>query len=269
MEEKVSKRVELLIYDKGFSSIRQFAEYLKREHSEYSLSEDTISNFINGKGFQNNTLVSIAKGLDLPVDCLTAEYLPLVDGYLFDEVAYEKELNDKNKRTRKECEINNLETVKRYYDIDKRTYPGEIGDIYHKYEFRISTLAELSIYLPLCDLSVLADILYRIFGQVSGYECYILEKYSWLYKEIPDIPAKKYADYQAIMLRLSRKQHFTQCEKNELEAMKEYQKSKEYEKGYEQYGDIVRRTRELFNNPIINDILKARLPEVYDFDMFE
>ena len=56
MEEKVSKRVELLIYDKGFSSIRQFAEYLKREHIEYSLSENTISNFINGKGFQNNTL---------------------------------------------------------------------------------------------------------------------------------------------------------------------------------------------------------------------
>ena len=127
----------------------------------------------------------------------------------------------------------------------------------------------MSIYLLLCDLSVLADILYRIFGQVSGYECYILEKYSWLYKEIPDIPAKKYADYQATMLRLSRKQHLTQCEKNELEAMKEYQKSKEYEKGYEQYGDIVRRTRELFNNLIINDILKARLPEVYDFDMFE
>lgn len=56
---QLEKRVELLIFDKGFPSIRKFAEYMKECYPQNYVSEDTISNVIKGKGVQNNTLVII------------------------------------------------------------------------------------------------------------------------------------------------------------------------------------------------------------------
>ena len=264
MNEKLGKRLELLIYAKGFSSPGKFAAYLNKNYPGNSLSEDTIRGLIRGKGFQNNTLKNVAVGLDIPMECLMTPVLPLVDAYLFGEVAEEKQ-NCIDLAGKGECQVKELTWIKRLYDTDCRMYPSNESDMANKYGFKISTLAELSIYFPLCNLHIISDVMNRICGQVEGYETYILEKYAWMYDEIPDIPAKRYADYAATMLRVSAKQNLCDKEKMQLQEMKEYAASGSLEDDYEQYRDLTRRVYELFNNPIMNDIFKARLPEIYRY----
>lgn len=264
MNEKIGKRIELLIYEKGFSSVGRFATYLDENHPQNSLSEDTIRGLIRGKGFRNSTLKNVAVGLGLPIECLTTTVLPLVDAYLFGEVAEEKE-SRANILDKGEEQVKELTWIKRLYDTDCRMYPSNEADMANKYGFKISTLAELSLYFPLCNLHIVFDIMNRICGQVEGYETYILEKYAWLYNEIPDMPAKRYADYAAVMMRLSTKQNLSEQEKADLLKMKEYASSGNLAGDYKQYRDITKRYYELFNNPIINDILKARLPEIYKY----
>lgn len=263
MNEKVGKRVELLIFDKGFSSIRKFAEYLKENNYECYVTEDTIYNLIKGKGFQNNTLVCISKGLGVPIDCLTAENMPLVDNYLFNEVASVKKEMESDIKLFEERGINNLQTVRRLYDIDKRVYPNQIGELYNRYGFEITTLAEMSIYFPLCQLRDVIEVIFRIRGEVENYESYIFGQYAWLYGTIPDIPAKKFADCQAIKLRLSNKQNLNGDEEKLLKCMTEYEESELWKEGYLQYKSIINRAYELYKNGIINDIFKARIPELY------
>ena len=256
MNEKIGKRIELLIFDMGFLSVKKFAEYLKDKNPVSYVSEDTILNLIKGKGFQNNTLVSIAGGLGVPLDCLTAENMPLVDGYLFNEVAIRKEelKNDINS-VHDEEKITNLEIVRMLYDVDKRIYPGEICD---RYGFKITTIAEMSIYFPLFSMRNVMEVMYRILGEVVNYENYILEQYAWLYSTIPDIPAKKFADYQVEILNVKSKGE----EDKYLKFFYEYKDSEVLQEGYLQYKDIVKRTYELYHNDIMNDIFNAKLPEL-------
>lgn len=42
MNDTIRKRVELLIFDKGYPSIRKFAEYMKECYIQNGVSEDTI-----------------------------------------------------------------------------------------------------------------------------------------------------------------------------------------------------------------------------------
>lgn len=263
MNKKIGRRVELLIFEKGFPSIRKFVKYLREKEPENCVSEDTISNVIKGKGFQNNTLISVAKGLNVPVDCLMAENIPLVDEYLFTQVAAIKEETKNDKELWEDGDINNLESVRMLYAINKCIYPNEIGELYNKYGFEIMTLAELSIYFPLCRMSDIMEVMFRIRGQIRRYEMYIYEQYAWLYRTIPDIPAKKYADYQAVMLRLSNKRNLNSAENELLNAMREYKNSELWNEGFLQYKNIIEKTYKLYETDIVEDIYKGRLPELY------
>lgn len=262
MHEKLGKRLELLMYEKGVGSPGRFAAYLKEQHPIHSVSEDTIRGLINGKGFQNYTLESIAIGLGLPIECLIIPDLPLVDAYLFGEVLEEKETGVDTGTERDYC-IKELTWIKKLYDIDCRMYPSTEADLSNKCGFQISTLAELSIYFPLCNMRVLADVMCRLCGQIEGYEIYMLEKYAWIYNTIPDIPAKRFADYQVKKLRLSAKKMLSEDEKKCMQEIMIYEDSEESESDYQQYREIAYKYYELFSNIIVNDILKARVPEIY------
>lgn len=258
MNDKIGKRIELMIFDKGFLSVKKFAEYLKEKNPTSYVSEDTILNLIKGKGFQNNTLVSIADGLGIPVDCLTTENMPLVDEYLFNEVAARKEDLKNNINDHDEKNVTSLEIIRMLYDVEKRIYPREMGDMCNRYGFKITTLAEMSIYFPLFSMCNVMEVMYRILGEVVNYENYILEQYAWLYGTIPDIPAKKFADYQVEMLKLKSKGE----EDKYIKLFYKYKESKVLQEGYLQYKDIVKRSHELYHNDIMNDIYKAKLPEL-------
>lgn len=260
MNERIGKRVELLIFDKGFPSIRRFAEYLREKDPENCVSEDTISNLIKGGGCNYNTLVSIAKGLEVPVDCLTAEVQRLENFYLFHEVAHAKEEIEPEKGADKEDKINNLETYKRLHDIDKRFYPGDAGDLY-TYGFKITTIAELSIYFPLLRMDGVMDVIDRIGGQIIEYEEYILGQYAHLYKTIPDIPAKKYADFLAAKFRLSNKKNLNHSEEQLQRLMEEYAESDLYNEGFLQYKAIIKREKKLQSGIMLQAICVDELPQ--------
>ena len=262
MSEKTGKRIELLIFEKGFPSIRQFARYIKEKDPESYISEDTISNLIKGKSTNTNTLQCIAHALDLPLPCLTSENLSLVDDYLFKEVADEKnkyyELikNDKTK-------INNLDIVKNLYTTYKSIYPDNIQNETYESRRKITTLAEISIYFPLFNMHYFIDIIGRISGQIESYENYILDQYQWLYERIPDSPAKRFADCQVITLKLSNKQNLSKSEQTLLDSMEKYAQSQDYLNGYKQYCNIIKKLKKLYNNDIIIETLCNRFPEIY------
>lgn len=236
MKNNIGKRVNLLIKEKGFTSVDRFLEYVDETQGEAHVSRDTVYKVINGQKPNMKTLYCIANALELPIECLTSEYMPFLDSKLELEVQYKEELPSKDK---KEQKINDLKWVKNYYDISKRVYPNDIGDIYDTYNFKITTLAELSIYFPLCDMEHVMMVMSNIAGVVDGYEQYILEKYRWLYMTIPDSPAKKYADCQAILMRLRYKENLTEKERLLLEQMISYEQSDEYEEGYKLYTEII------------------------------
>ena len=100
MQSIIGKRIELLIFEKGFPSIRSFANYMEEILPYECVSKDTITNAIKGNEVRKGTLFSIAKSLDLPVECLTDEKLILIDDYLKEEVEPLKEEFDKKKRKR-------------------------------------------------------------------------------------------------------------------------------------------------------------------------
>ncbi len=50
------------------------------------------------------------------------------------------------------------------------------------------------MYLPLCDLVFLADMLLRINGNLKHNQYYIEKELDYLYRKIPESPAKTYAD---------------------------------------------------------------------------
>lgn len=112
-------------------------------------------------------------------------------------------------------------------------------------------------------MRILADVMCRLCGQIEGYEIYMLEKYAWIYNTIPDISAKRFADYRVKKLRLSAKEILSEEEKKCMQEIMIYENSEESESDYQQYREIVYKYYELFSNTIVNDILKARLPEIY------
>lgn len=142
MSKKTGKRIELLIFEKGFPSIRQFARYIKENNPQNYISEDTISNLTKRKSTSTHTLQCIAQALDLPLPCLTSENLPLVDDYLFGEVADRKDNANKTK-------INDLDIIKDLYTTCKSIYPDNIQNEFYESRRKITTLAEISIYFPL------------------------------------------------------------------------------------------------------------------------
>ena len=106
------------------------------------------------------------------------------------------------------------------------------------------------------------EVMYRICGQIEHYESYILDQYRWLYGTIPDIPAKKYADYQAIRLRLANKRYLTEKEQELQSIVYEFKKTELYHEGCEQYKRIIKEAYKLYYDDVVKDIFKIRLPEL-------
>lgn len=236
-----TKRVELLIYAKGFSSIRQYVEYISQNYPKYCISEDTISNIIKGKGFRIATLELLAKGLGVPLGCLIRERLPEVDGYLFGEVAsYIEEWG-----RCWENENHDLEAVRILYEMDMINYTGQS-------KYKITTLPELLIYMPLGKMSDLFEAVCRIGGNIENNGQYILNQFNWFYKTIPDSLAKRYADYLLESHRLSDPED----EEAEQALLCDYgfDDDKLYNAAYMEYQEHIDRIRTLFSNDLIREI---------------
>ena len=65
---------------------------------------------------------------------------------------------------------------------------------YQRQNTKIRSLNEFLLYLPLCEPYSLADVLFRINGNLKNNQEYIEDQFNYLYKRIPDSPAKTYAD---------------------------------------------------------------------------
>lgn len=261
--EKIGKRIELLIFEKGFSTIRSFAKYLAEEYPTYRVSEDTLYNIVKGEKMRNETLECIAKGLGLPQECLMVNDIKFVDDYLFDEVLPVKEKMQPKGNGINDRAINNLLTVKWLMDLSNCFYPARVCSFSEKYEYHITTLAELSMYFPLCRMEYLMDVISRIRGQVENYESYILDKYEWLYTTIPEIPAKAYVDCTVLELRFHNNLALTEEEKRLLDKIQQIKQTEEYWSGYKQYTEIIDKTYDLYRNDVMQSIVSSRLPEVY------
>ena len=261
---KCGERIELLIFDKGFTSIRKFANYMKEKIPCDYISEDTIINVIKGKEARKATFQVIAEALDLPVDILLDEKIVFVDEYLKNEVRPQKEECERRPNEYGDGSVNELRTVKYLYDLSQRFYPtGISGWFGNERKYHITTLAELSVYLPLIKIYILADVMSRIDGAIDGFENYVLNQYERLYEEIPDIPAKRYADNCIITLRLKGKASLNTEEKKMYEQLESYWNSDEYKSDYAQYHSIVRRNYDLQNNDIVRSVLETQFPEIY------
>lgn len=261
---QISERIELLIFDKGFTSIRSFANYMKEKMPYDYVSEDTISNLVKGKDARNLTIQAIAQGLDLPMEVLLEDKIILVDEYLKNEVRARKEEYEKGIIGSDDIYFNELRTVKYLFGLSRRFYPAEISRILgNEPNYHITTLAELSVYFPLIKMYVLSDVLSRIDGAIDGYETYILKQYEWLYNEIPDIPARRYADNCVKSLRLKVKNTLDESEKQSQKQLEQYWLSDEYESDYEQYHNIVQRHYDLHHNDIMRGIMEINFSEVY------
>ena len=68
----------------------------------------------------------------------------------------------------------------------------------------IQNLSEFLLYLPLFPIPVLQDVVYRCSGNLSSFDRqYFMKQMNHLYKSLPDIPAKEYADaYRDNVLRV-------------------------------------------------------------------
>ena len=66
----------------------------------------------------------------------------------------------------------------------------------HLSHYKISSLLEFLIYLPLIEPSMLVDLLGRVQGNVIGKEDYIIGKINYVVGQITDSPAKQFADLE-------------------------------------------------------------------------
>ena len=97
------------------------------------------------------------------------------------------------------------------------------GEEYTLCDYKIKTLMDLIIYLPLIPTDCLFDSLSRICGSCYGREEYVLDQMNYLYEIIPDSKMKKVADRLAERAR--------GCDKGEIPAdedIDEYKSMIEY-----------------------------------------
>lgn len=267
LEIRRGRRVELLIYEMGFSSIYAFAKFINTNYYNIELTEDTISNIVKGKGARFQTLLELAKGLSVPASMLIEEYIPFVDDYI--QEVYENSEQDENWREAFKKEQASLRKGKyewsylRYLYQIAQIFCGSSSERATAFGKEIFTYTNFMLYLPLCRPEVLIEALKRIGGEVIWREDYIIQQFAWVYREIPDIPAKRFADCQVELQPLLRKLKLTQEEEEKKRKLKAFTQTKEYEEGYEQYESLLSRWRTLLNENLMREILKNRFPELY------
>ena len=258
------KRIELLIFAKGFTSIHQFSTYLKEKYPTTYVTVDTIFNLIKGKPYRHSTIENIANGLDLPIECLTASSIPLLDDYLLYEVAdIKNEFSSQHNANSNFSLLDHLaswDTCLELYDISKLIYPYNPMHLSTKTNFKITTLAEFCIYLPLCNPLIVIDSIYRIGGQIESLERYILNQFNYIHRHIPDSPAKHFADCEVLLLRLNNKDILSKDERQKLNSLNQYRKSKAWDIAYDCYNEDMLKMYSFYRNDIA-DLFYTKFPE--------
>ena len=186
MNEKEQFKLKLGEY---IAEIRKERKMTQEELAEkVGRTAIAISNIENGKVIPELlTVFELANALQ-------------VNGYVFmhrlwSEYEYYKESvqNERSYGFNKGEQIDDEEIISKTIDekhIKQMFYPEKWGD-FKKY--KITTLFEFLIYLPLFDECTLWDSLYRIAGACVNYEDYICNQMEHLIHTIPDSRAKQYA----------------------------------------------------------------------------
>ena len=149
----------------------------------------TIYNWVNNKTTPSmNDLVLLAKFLNVDIlDILVIKGerdCPITRDDVISAIDLEHKV------------VANLEdkTVKNDFPCKESVAATVIRNEYQRQHNKISNLNEFLLYLPLCDLLLLADMLLRINGNLKHKQHYIEEQLDYLYRKIPESPAKTYAD---------------------------------------------------------------------------
>lgn len=261
MNKNVNIKIDQLMKDKGLLTKYKLSEFLNKDGQV--IAERTVYNALKGQSVSIDTLKIIADGLGIPLKCLFDEDGPRVSYYLDVEVESEYENIVNDRKAKQEMEVNALEWYRDLYDIDQRFYPDNIGNIYERFKYEVTTLGELTIYLPLFNFANLLELLNRINADIINREFYVLDKYRDLVNQIPDIPAKQYARYCANKVRLYGKHTLSQEENLLLEEMNDYENSESFNKGYKQYESILKRRKNFFNHDYIRILDENLFPELH------
>ena len=117
------------------------------------------------------------------------------------------------------------ETILRESKILNSFYPVKFAD------YKITSLMEFLLYLPLMDEYWICDTLSRIGGAVIHREDYICDLLDKMVDRIPESPAKSYADKQAYLIDKKRKNNLIafECEDREDDDI-----------GYDEYMKIIK-----------------------------
>ena len=149
----------------------------------------TVYNWVNNKTAPSiNDLVLLAKFLNVDIlDILVMKgdrEAPLIRDEVISAMNEERKaidkLVDKNVKNDCPCKESVIATV----------FLNE----YQRQNTKIRNLNEFLLYLPLCDPFRLADVLYRINGNLKHNQEYVEKQLDHLYRWIPESPVKSYAD---------------------------------------------------------------------------
>ena len=225
-----------------------------------------------------NTLICIAKALKVPVAFVTEEEIPLLDDYLKEIYDDSEDPEERRKLWRGSAAEKRKQREKMKFHIDTMDLYDTSNCFYAKVERRVNKLnqgqggifsfADLILYLPLCEPQILLDSLRRIGGKIAGDEEYIINQFSYVYKKIPDIPAKRFADCQSAYLPLARKVNLTaeeQKKKTKLEAFiwrENHRWTDGYKIGCSQYQSLLARWDQFFAENAIKQFWKSMFPEL-------
>lgn len=264
-------RTEQRMYELGYCSVHEFSKDMNQKCQENAVSEDTILNVIKGKSVQMNTLICLAKCLKVPVPFLAEEEIPLLDDHL-EEIYDTEDLEERRQLWREEVSENKRQGVTmkygsrlmKLYNISNCFYwnTGRGGNGLDQLQGGIFTIADLILYLPLCDPWTLVDLLRRIRGEIAGYEEYVINQFSHIYINIPDIPAKRFANNQSAYLRLARKTNLSLEEKKKKAELKALCWKEEGKEGWRQYCSILDRWDQFFAENAIKQFWKSMFPEL-------
>ncbi len=125
-------------------------------------------------------------------------------------------------------------------------YPKEPEDELFDH-FAITNLMQFIIYLPLMDPVKLTECLMRIDGVAFQNEYYVLSKIDYLYRNIPDCTAKRYADLLAKRCNADNfiEYHTSEMTQEEAAVSANYTTDQLWEMGKE-YSKILKAYRDAF-----------------------
>lgn len=176
--DMISKKIKLFRRVKGLTQ----SELAKKS----GVSQSQISTIENGDcDVKISTLVSLTDAMNISLTDLFSDYSNIDNNTFINENEYDDYEVTLNL-------YNNL-------NIQKTFYPPKYDDI------KISTLMDFIVYLPLIDIEYLFMILSRTYGNFNLREEYICKQFDWLVNQIPDSPAKQYADYVYLIIQERKK----------------------------------------------------------------